>query len=155
MPLKKPSADILAISTDYLIQNGQSEFILGRYGWYPGTECISGGDWDLQVPGPGMFPSVVHFWIDRRSSARVPGRIPPRRNLPAWGSRAGACRDPGMGRLSDSGFLMYNNCGNLFLQHRDLMHNDIPEDLKVHTKISMNQRIAESCNRFPVRYREL
>lgn|GEM_PF-5549436 len=52
-------------------------------------------------------------------------------------------------------FLVCNNNGDLFLQYRNLMHNDIPEDLEVNAEISMNQGVAEPGNSFPVRCREL
>ncbi len=52
-------------------------------------------------------------------------------------------------------FLMCDNGGNLFLQHRDLVHNNIPEDLQVNTEIPVDQGIAEPGNGFPVSDREL
>ena len=48
------------------------------------------------------------------------------------------------------GFLVCDDYGNLFLQHRDLMHNYIPEDLHVYTKISVDQGVTKSGNGFPV-----
>ena len=52
-------------------------------------------------------------------------------------------------------FLVCNNHGYLVLQHWDLVHNDIPEDLQVNPKIPVDQHIAEPGNGFPVCYRAL
>jgi len=46
--------------------------------------------------------------------------------------------------------LVFDNSGDLFLQHRDLMHNNVPENLQVNAEISMNQGVAETGNGSPV-----
>ena len=49
---------------------------------------------------------------------------------------------------------MGNDLRDLCLQHRNFMDDDVPEDVQVNPEISVNEGVAESCNRFPVGTRE-